>query len=94
MINTIRQYRQKTRKAFLMANRVEDMVNEIMFLLKDENDELTSLKKQLKKGVKDKPNVLQTEGLKYLKEIEDLRNGKLKSFILADGMKNATKNKK
>lgn len=94
MINTIRQYRSKTRKAFLMANRVEDMVKEIMFLLKDDNDELTSLKKQLKKDLKGKPNVLQTEGLSYLKEIQELRDGKLKSFILADGIKNATKTKK
>ncbi len=95
MINTIRQYQAKTRKAFLMANRIEDLIKQVEFFLKDENDELSSLKNDLKKQVKNnKPNGQQAEGLKLLGEIENLRSGSLAKYIKAPETKKTTKSKK
>jgi rubrerythrin len=94
VINTIRQYQAKTRKAFLTANRIEQMVKEVEFFLKDENDELTSLKKDLNKSIKNKPNGIQAEGLRLLNEIEKLRTGSLSKYIKAPETKKTTKSKK
>ncbi len=94
MINTIRQYQAKTRKAFLMANRIEDLIKQVEFFLKDENDELTSLTKQLNKSIKNKPNGIQTEGLRLLNEIDKLRTGSLAKYIKAPEIKKTTKSKK
>ena len=94
MINTIRQYQAKTRKAFLTANRIEQLVKEVEFYLKDENDELASLKKDLNKSIKNKPNGIQTEGLRLLNEIEKLRTGSLAKYIKAPESKKTTKTKK
>ena len=78
-----------------MANRVEDLIKQIEFFLKDENDELSSLKnevnKQIKKG---KANGIQTESLKLLSEIKDLRNGRLSKYITVKETKKTTKSKK
>ena len=95
MINTIRQYQAKTRKAFLTANRIEDLIKEVEFYLKDENDQLASLENDLNKQVKKgKPNGQQIEGLKLIEEIKSLRAGSLAKYIKAPETKKTTKSKK
>lgn len=95
MLNTILQYRAKTRKAYLMATRVEEQIDAIKFYLKDEENELQSLKSQVEKQIKKgKPTANQKEALALIEEVETLRNGNLKKYITPAKGKNATKKKK
>lgn len=94
MLNTIRQYQAKTRKAFLAHNRVEETLQFIKHNLKVENDELASLRKDVNKSIKKKPNGMQTECLRLLDEIERMRKGPLAQYIQAEETKKTTKKKK
>lgn len=94
MLNVIRQHKTKTRKAFLMAKQIEELESKIKELLKDEDEDIKGYEGTLKKTVKGKPNALQHEMIENIKEIKELRSGKLSKYIDAPKTKNTTKTKK
>lgn len=93
MLQELRKLQAKTRQAFLLINRIEDMEAQIKVLLKDEEEDVKGYEGALKKTVKGKPNHIQFESQKIIDEINKLKAGKLKRY-LTDATKNTTKSKK
>lgn len=67
------------------------MESKIKTLLKDEDEDVKGYEGTLKKAIKKTPNAIQQECLDIIKEVNDLRTGKLSKYIKT---KNTTKTKK
>lgn len=93
MLQDLRQLQAKTRQAFLLLNRIEDMEETINTLLIEKDEDMRAYETKLKKSIKGKPNHLQVESQKIIDEIKELRAGKLQRY-LKNETKKTTKTKK